>query len=141
MRTKVITAGLMTLLMSATALNAYDLKSNMLKLNTELSEIQQGIMTSNEAALADAVDRFVKDADELLSNKDKIAAMLPKGKKNKANIAVNTAHIIDVNIQIIKDSLTNKYNLPHVRRQEDAQRAYTYIEHACFNCHNLVRDQ
>lgn len=141
MKRKALVIGLIALSMSATTLTAYDLKSNMLKLNVELSEIQQGIMTSNEEALADAVARFVKDADDLLSNKDKIAEMLPAGKKHKANIAVNTAHIIDVNVQIIEDSLSNKHNLSKVRRKEDAQRAYTYIEHACFNCHNLVRDQ
>jgi len=27
-----------------------------------------------------------------------------------------------------------------ITRREESQRAFTYIEHACFRCHNIVRD-
>ena len=109
-------------------------------LNAELNEVQQGFITSNEAGVADAIKRFSKDAEHLLGNKEHIAAMLPKGKENKANEAVNSARIIAHNVQIIEDAIVNKYKQSEKVRREEAQRAYTYIEHACFNCHNIVRD-
>ena len=112
----------------------------MLLLNAELNEVQQGFITSNKEGVSDAIKRFAKDAKELLGNKEKIAAMLPKGKKHKANEALNSARIIAHNVQIIEDAIANKYNQSERVQREEAQRAYTYIEHACFNCHNIVRD-
>lgn len=137
---KSILTGLMTLAISVTTASAYDLKTNMMLLNAELSEVQQGFISSNEAGVESAIKRFAKDAQELLGNRDKIAAMLPEGKKSKANEAVKAAQIISTNAQIIIDAIDNKYNHSGKRRREDAQRAYTYIEHACFRCHNIVRD-
>ena len=61
-------------------------------------------------------------------------------KKYKSKEAVTAAQIISVNTQIIIDAIENKYNHTGRKRREDAQRAYTYIEHACFRCHNIVRD-
>ncbi len=140
MKKRALTAGLIALALSTTSLSAFDLKSNMLMLNAELNEVQQGFMTSNEAGVSDAIKRFAKDAKDLLGNKDKIASMLPKGKEHKANEAVNSARIIAHNVQIIQDAIANKHKQSERVRREEAQRAYTYIEHACFNCHNIVRD-
>ena len=126
--------------LSIASLSAYDLKTNMLLLNAELSEVQQGFISSNMEGIDSAIRRFKKDADELLGNKDKIKSMLPANKKAKANEATVAAQIIATNTQIIIDAIENKYNHSGKKRREDAQRAYTYIEHACFRCHNIVRD-
>ena len=126
--------------LSIASLSAYDLKTNMLLLNAELSEVQQGFISSNMEGIDSAIRRFKKDADELLGNKDKIKSMLPANKKAKANEATVAAQIIATNTQIIIDAIENKYNHSGKKRREDAQRAYTYTEHACFRCHNIVRD-
>jgi len=129
-----------TLVLSFTSLSAYDLKSNMLLLNANLSEVQRSFITSNQEGVKESITRFSAQAQELLGNKEKFAAMLPKEKKSKANEAVMAAQIIDHNVKIILDEIENKHNHSGKRRREEAQRAYTYIEHACFRCHNIVRD-
>jgi hypothetical protein len=119
---------------------AYDLKSNMMLLNAELSEVQRTLIASDKNDLKLAVERFSKHALDLLGNKKEFAKMLPDNKKSKANEAVMAAQIIKFNTQIIQDAIANRYNKNGQQRREEAQRAYTYIEHACFRCHNIVRD-
>jgi hypothetical protein len=126
--------------LSFTSVNAYDLKTNMLLLNAEFSEVQQGFMSSNEEGVSDAIRRFAKDAQDLLGNKAKFADMLPEKKKHKAAEAVKAAQIIATNTQIIIDEIDNKYKHSEQSRRENAQRAFGYIQNACFRCHNAVRD-
>ena len=140
MTTKLILSALATLAFSFSSLNAYDLKSNMLLLEAELSEVQRNFITSDMKGVQESVTRFSKHATELLGNKEKFATMLPKEQKSKANEAVMAAQIIQHNVEIIMNEINNKYNHSDKRRREEAQRAYTYIEHACFRCHNIVRD-
>lgn len=123
------------------SLMAYDLKSNMLLLNAELSEVQRAFISSDQKGVEDSIKRFATHAQDLLGSKEKFAAMLPEKKKNKAGEAVMSAQIISHNVQIILDAIENKHNQSGQVRREEAQRAYTYIEHACFRCHNLVRDE
>jgi cytochrome c556 len=139
MTKSIIAVGLATLLSSS--LSAYDLKSNMLLLNAELSEVQRAFIASDQSGVEQSVKRFAQHAQDLLGNKEKFSAMLPEKKKNKANEAVMSAQIISHNVQIILDAIENKYNQSGQVRREEAQRAYTYIEHACFRCHNIVRDE
>lgn len=138
-RKKFLIIGLISL--AFTSLSAYDLKSNMLLLNAELSEVQRAFISSDEKLVQSSIQRFAQNAQELLGSKEKFAAMLPQDKKHKANEAVMSAQIISHNVQIILDAIDNKYNQSGKVRREEAQRAYTYIEHACFRCHNIVRDQ
>ncbi len=138
---KLLLSSLATLALSTTSLSAYDLKSNMLLLNAELSEIQRTFIISDMKGVDQAVRRFAKHSEELLGNKKNFKAMLPKDKKHKAQEAVMAAQIIKHNVGIILDEIENKYNHSGTRRREEAQRAYTYIEHACFRCHNIVRDK
>jgi len=137
---KIVGKYLGTIVILGTLLVAYDLKTNMQMLNTDLQVVQQGFITSNKKGVADAIERLAKHTQELLGNKEKFEKMLPKNKKEKANEAVMSAQIIAHNIQIIRDAIVNKYNQSETIRREEAQRAYTYIEHACFRCHNIVRD-
>jgi len=125
----------------SSSLMAYDLKSNMLLLNAELSEVQRAFISSDQKGVDESIKRFAKHAQDLLGSKEKFASMLPDKKKNKAGEAVMSAQIISHNVQIILDAVENKYNQSGQVRREEAQRAYTYIEHACFRCHNLVRDE
>ena len=137
---KIIIPTMLSLLLSITSLSAYDLKSNMLLLNAELSEVQRTFITSDQEGVRDSINRFAKHAKELLGSKEKFKAMLPKDKQSKANEAVMAAQIIEHNVQIILDAISNKHNQSGRIRREESQRAYTYIEHACFRCHNIVRD-
>ncbi|EDZ61753.1 hypothetical protein SMGD1_0781 [Sulfurimonas gotlandica GD1] len=138
---KVLLTGVMSLALSVSSLSAYDLKSNMLLLNAELREVQQSFISSDKKGVKDSIQRFAKHANDLLGNQKKFEQMLPKDKQNKSNEAVMSAQIIAHNVQIILDAVENKYNQSGKLRREESQRAYTYIEHACFRCHNIVRDE
>ena len=137
---KVLITGLVTLVLSGISLNAYDLKVNMQLLNADLNIVKEGFMTSDKEGVAVAIERLEKHTQELLGNQEKFAKMLPEKKKGKAKEAVMSAQIIAHNIQIIRDAISNKFHQSGIIRREEAQRAYTYIEHACFRCHNIVRD-
>lgn len=122
------------------SLSAYDLKSNMLLLEAELGEIQRTFIRSDMKGIQEALLRFDKHAQELFGNKEQFRAMLPREKKSKVSEAVMAAQIIKHNVNIILGEIENKHKHSGARRREEAQRAYTYIEHACFRCHNIVRD-
>lgn len=138
---KLLLSTLTTLAFSTTTLSAYDLKSNMLLLEAELSEIQRTFIISDMNGVNKSVQRFAKHSEELLGNKKNFEDMLPKDKKHKAQEAVMAAQIIKHNVNIILSEIENKHNHSDTIRREEAQRAYTYIEHACFRCHNIVRDK
>ena len=137
---KIILTSLLTLGMTVTSISAYDLKTNMQLLGTEMAVLQHGFMYSDMKGVRDAVEELSKHSNELLGNKEKFKEMLPKNKKHKANEAVMSAQIISHNVQIILDAIENKLNKSGITRREESQRAFTYIEHACFRCHNIVRD-
>ncbi len=122
-------------------LSAYDLRSNMLQLGEELAEVQRSFIASDKQGVKESITRFAKHSQVLLGDKDNFAKMLPVGKKRKAHEAEMSAQIIKHNVQIILDAIDNKHNQSGIVRREEAQRAYTYIEHACFRCHNIVRDE
>lgn len=138
---KMLLTTVVALALSATVASAYDLRENMLLLNTELREVQQGFISSDKDGVEESIKRFAKHANELLGDKEKFAKMLPEKKKHKASEALMSAQIIAHNVQIILDAVDNKYNQSGKLRREESQRAYTYIEHACFRCHNIVRDE
>lgn len=123
------------------SLEAYDLKSNMQLLNAELSEVQRGFIISDQDLVESSIKKFSQHVQELLGDKKKFEEMLPNNKKHKANEAVMSANIINHNVDIILGAIENKHNQNGLARREESQRAYTYIEHACFRCHNLVRDK
>ena len=138
---KVFINGLVVMTLSSSSLFAYDLKTNMQLLNADLSSVRNGFIASDMNGVKNSIERFAKHAQDLLGNKDQFKEMLPKDKKHKANEAVMSAQIISHNVQIILDAISNKYNQSGKVRREESQRAYTYIEHACFRCHNIVRDK
>ena len=137
---KIILTSLVTLGLTVTSVSAYDLKTNMQLLGAEMAVLQHGFMNSDMEGVSSAIEKLAKHSEELLGNKEKFKEMLPKNKKHKANEAVMSAQIISHNVQIIRDQIENKLNKSGIERRKESQRAYTYIEHACFRCHNLVRD-
>ena len=137
---KLLLSTLATLALSTTSLSAYDLKSNMLLLEAELAEVQRNFIRSDQKGVQDSVKRFADHAKELFGNKEQFKAMLPREKKSKVSEAVMAAQIIQHNVDVILGEIENKHKHSGARRREEAQRAYTYIEHACFRCHNIVRD-
>ena len=140
MMKNILLTSLVTLVLSGVSLSAYDLKVNMQLLNADLNIVKEGFMTSDKEGVGVAIERLAKHTEELLGNQEKFAKMLPEKKKGKAKEAKMSAQIIAHNIQIIRDAIANKFNQSETIRREEAQRAYTYIEHACFRCHNIVRD-
>jgi len=137
---KIILTSLVTLGLAVTSVSAYDLKTNMQLLGAEMAVLQHGFMYSDMQGVSDAIEELSKHSEELLGNKEKFKDMLPKNKKHKAGEAVMSAQIISHNVQIIRDAIENKLNKSGITRRTESQRAYTYIEHACFRCHNIVRD-
>ncbi|MDX1294859.1 MAG: hypothetical protein R3302_01240 [Sulfurimonadaceae bacterium] len=141
MRVKTVLSALVISAAVLAAEEAFDLKINMLKLNAEVGEAREAMIRNEKEAALDAFRRLKADANDLLSNKSKIESLLPADKKNKADIAVESARKIAQNVDIIEDAFgENRRNLSPLKRQATAQRAYTSIEVACFHCHNLVRD-
>jgi len=120
----------------------FDLKYNMLMLNAQMGEAREYMIRNNKQEALEVFIRLKKEVHDLLSNKSKIESLLPPEKKNRSNIALESANMIMDNIEVIEDAYgDNKRDLTPLKRQVKAQRAYTSIELACFHCHNLVRDQ
>lgn len=136
---KTLVAGLLFLLY--TPLSAFDLRSNMIQLGAELAEVQKSFIASDQKGAEDSIKRFAEHSQTLLGDKNNFARMLPVGKKHKASEAFMSAQIISHNVEIILNAIENKHNQSGIVRREEAQRAYTYIEHACFRCHNILRDE
>ena len=146
MNKNIVITGLITLALSVTALSAkeFELRANMLKLNSELNEIQRGFINGDIVQINTALDTFAKDANELLSHKETMMKKLPedmKNKKHKVNHSLDAARKIEFNVQNIREALANKEGLSVKKSRAVAQEAYLNIVGACFKCHNLVRDK
>ena len=137
---KILLTTLVTLGLTTSWVSAYDLKVNMQLLGAEMAVLQNGFMNSDMEGVRAAVEKLSKHSKELLGNKKKFKEMLPKSKQHKAGEVVMSAQIIAHNVKIIQDAIENKLNKSGITRREESQRAFTYIEHACFRCHNIVRD-
>ena len=125
-----------------TAEEQFNLKYNMLMLNAQMGEAREYMIRNNREEALKVFKSLKTEVHDLLSNKKKIESLLPPEKKNKSDIALESAKMIIDNIELIEDAYgENKRELSPLKRQIKAQRAYTSIELACFHCHNLVRDQ
>ena len=126
----------------ASSLNAaeYDLKSNMYQISMEMFAVQQGLMSNNDEATLEAVQQFKSSVNVLLGDKDNITKSLPEGKKDKAPMAVNSAHTINLYMDQISAAINNK-NLNDLQKQNKTQKAFMNTQEQCFNCHNLARDR
>ncbi|MFA6759517.1 MAG: hypothetical protein WCR69_00535 [Sulfuricurvum sp.] len=137
---KIVMATLLTLSSTAMA-QEFNLKENMLQLNAEMLDVRNGFMISDPDLVKVSILKFQRHVLDLLGDKKTFEQMLPKAQKHKAGEAIMSANIINYNVEIILDTISNKKNQSGLTRREVSQRAYSYIEQACFRCHNLVRDK
>ena len=160
MKKSILVSGLLVLAVATSSLSAgekFDLRSNMMKLNVELIELQRGLISGNQKKVETILDGFEKDVDDLLGDnlsvsqeirnamhRSKMMELLPKdmkNKKHKVNIAMESSRKIETGVRLIRESLINKNNCSAQKRHIKAQEAYLDIVNACFKCHNLVRDR
>ncbi len=146
MKKSILMSGFLVLIMGTASFGAqeFDLRSNMLKLNSELNDLHRGFIRGDKKEVSVALESFAKDAKDLLSNRDAMINMLPKdmkNKKHKVNIAVESAREIDISVQTIREAIENKDSVSVIKRQNASQEAYLHIVDSCFKCHNLVRDK
>lgn len=118
---------------ASTAAGQYDLKDNMLKLNTYMKAMQAGFIEGDKKKALQAAEALGVESEKLFGNEEMMRNKLPKEKAHQARIATTSAHLISDNVEIIKSSMDNM-------RRETAQNAYLDIQRACMRCHNLVRD-
>jgi len=144
---KVINALLAALVLSTAVCSAeeeetFNLKMNMLKLNVELGKAREAMVRNEIGSAIRAFKALKTEAHDLLSNQDRIEALLGEERKHQSYLALEAAKRIGESIEIIEDAFgANKNDLSNLKRRVAAQRAYTAIETACFHCHNLVRDK
>jgi hypothetical protein len=119
--------------------NASDLKHDMSSLSSTLSAVRYGFLTNNKEKAIEALAKFKKSVDTTLGDKETITKLLPEALKYKADIAINSAEMIDKYIEEINTIAVDK-NITPIKAQMQAQKAYLNIEAQCFRCHNLVRD-
>ncbi len=142
----ILITGLLTLVLSAVSLsgNDFDLRTNMLKLNSELNEIQRGFISGDVQQIQVALDTFAVNAETLLAHKKEMMKKLPadmKNKNHKATVARDAARKMRYSVKVIREALPNKNSLTVKKSRAVAQDAYLNIVDACFKCHNVVRDK
>ena len=137
----VLVLGMMTSVQAAD----FDLRSNMIKLDMQLNEIQRAMMAADKKVVKAMLPGFRADVHALLSDKEKLLKTLPdkmEHKRHKVNLAISASREIDKNIQIIEDAIGKSSEKDHIlARRSHAQEAFTNIVNECFNCHNLARDK
>lgn len=135
-----LTGSLISLaLASGLSANGYDLKTNMNLLSAAMSDVQRGFLTNDNASTLIALDKFQKEVDDLLGDRENIEKLLPQDKKQKASMATNTATLMDKYANEIRTVLNDK-EMKMIDRQNKTQKAFLNIQGQCFRCHNMVRD-
>ncbi len=146
MKRNILITGLLALALSVASINAndLDLRTNMLKLNAELNEIQRGFINGDILQINASLDSLEKDSQDLLNHKEEMMKKLPtdmKHKRHKVNKSMKAARDIEYSINTIRKALANKNGLSQKKSRANAQEAYLNIVNACFVCHNQVRDK
>lgn len=145
MKKNIIVTGLLALALGAMSVNAneLDLRSNMLKLNAELNEVQRGFINGDVAQINASLDALEKDSQDLLNHKENMMKQLPGDvthKRHKVNKSMKAARDIKHSVNTIRQALAKNNGLSEKRSRAQAQTAYLQIVNACFVCHNQVRD-
>ena len=146
MKKSIIVTGLLALVLGVSSVSAkdFELRVNMLKLNTELNEIQRGFIAGDVEQINASLDTFAKNADDLLSHKETMMKQLPadmKNKRHKVTVSLDAARKIRLSVASIREALSDKNALANKASRAKAQDAYVTIVNSCFKCHNLVRDK
>lgn len=116
-----------------------ELKGEMRIIADSLSKAQMGFFSNNKAAALSSLEKLRGDVKKTIGDEEKIISLLPDELKYKSSIAVNSARLIERNIDLIEEILKKK-NIRMINRQMTTQKALQDIQAQCFRCHNLVRD-
>ena len=100
LKRNIIVPGLIALALGAVSINAndLDLRTNMLKLNAELNEVQRGFINGDVVQINAALDSLEKDSQDFLNHKEKMMKKLPadmKNKRHKVNKSMKAARDIE----------------------------------------------
>lgn len=123
----------------ATSAIAGELKADMDALASNLVDIQMGFYTNDTDLTLKSTKLLKEHVHRVLGDKDAITKLLPENLKHKASIALNSAEIIEKNVEIIEDTYKD-VNARLINKQMKSQKAFIEIQNQCFRCHNLVRD-
>jgi hypothetical protein len=118
---------------------AGQLKDDMDALAVNLSEIQMGFFTNDIDRTLKSTKILKSHVHRVLGNEKLITKLLPEAVKYKASIALNSAQIIERNVNVIETTL-NDSKEKMINKQMTSQKAFAEIQNQCFRCHNLVRD-
>lgn len=123
----------------SSGVSAGELKSDMDKLANDLSVLEMGFLTNDKAATLSAVQTLRAHVNQYLGDKETVTKLLPAEVKYKASIAINSAKMIDKNVDKIEKILKDR-SMRMINQQMESQKAFLVIQNQCFRCHNLVRD-
>jgi len=126
----VVIASLMAIGASA---GEYDLKIDMHKLDDSMMKVQNAFITGDVKGATAAAKELDANNKAIFSNSDKVKDMLPAGKGQFANIAMNYSKNIDKATTALIEDIEAK-------KLDKAQSEFLNAMKACMNCHNLVRD-
>ncbi|MEA3370508.1 MAG: hypothetical protein U9Q40_04145 [Campylobacterota bacterium] len=116
-----------------------ELKADMGKMAADLSAVQIGFFSNDKKGTLTSLMDLKKIVYKSIGDKDTITKLLPEDIRYKASIAINSAELINRQIEKIEAILKDK-NMRMINRQMKSQQAFLEIQQQCFRCHNLVRD-
>lgn len=116
-----------------------ELKADMMKMAADLSAVQIGFFSNDKKGTIASLMDLKGTVDKSIGDKETITKLLPEDVRYKASIAINSAELINREIEKIESILKDK-NMRMINRQMGSQKAFLEIQQQCFRCHNLVRD-
>lgn len=125
------------LISSAVANDA--LKAEMGTMAGSLSAAEMGFYSNDKKSALSNLLQLKKEVHKTIGDEKTITNLLPEELKYKASIAINSARLIEQNIDEIEATLKDK-DMRMINRQMRTQKALLEIQTQCFRCHNLVRD-
>jgi hypothetical protein len=114
------------------SLKADSMTEMMVKLEQSTASTQKGFLYNSADMIKSSAKDMIKISDEYYSSKEKVEAMLPKGKKLLRNAAM---------ISVAKMKNSAQELLLHIddKNMRDAYESYSEILRSCHNCHKLIR--
>ncbi len=111
----------------------FNLKQNMYAMQNNLVMLEQGFITGDKDLIKKSTEALKENNHNIFKDREFVHSILPEGKKHMASAAITASSQIDKHIQTILDNMGNI-------KPYTAQEAFLGIQHACMQCHNIVRD-
>ncbi len=139
MKKSILFIGFMVLGIVTSSLSAkeFDLKINMIEMNSQINNLQMGFILGNEMTVKTALEGLEKSVEELFNTRKEMVNMFPDSMMNqrlKAEIAFDSSKTMKNSVATIKQAIANK-DKSSIAQEE----AYLSIVKACFKCHSLAR--